>query len=96
MSLRIYESSRGVTNGLNSTRAAAVTKLKTTGAALSAEGNLLTANDTGIHEWDESGTRFETKWSGDATKVTFSPDARWAAIRLNEETQLIEIATGDP
>ena len=77
-------------------KGAAVTKLKTSGAALSAEGHLLTANHTGIHEWDESGTHFETKWSGDATNVTFSPDGRWAAIVLDGQTQLVEIATGDP
>ena len=77
-------------------KGAAVTKLKTTGATLSADGNLLTANEAGIHEWDESGIRFKTKWSGDASEVTFSPDGRWAAIKLNEETQLVEIATGDP
>ena len=77
-------------------KSAAVTKLKTSGAALSAEGHLVTANSAGIHEWDEPGTHFETKWSGDATKVTFSPDSRWAAIGLDEETQLIEVASGDP
>ena len=76
-------------------KGAAVTKLKTSGAALSAEGHLLTANDAGIHEWDESGTHFETRWSGDATNVTFSPDGRWAAIALDGQTQLIEVASGN-
>ena len=74
-------------------KGAALTILETTGAAVSDEGNLLTADGTGIHEWDESGTRLETKWSGDATKVTFSPDGRWAAIVLDGQTQLMEIAT---
>ena len=77
-------------------KGAAVTKLETSGAALSAEGHLLTANNTGIHEWDAPGTHFETRWSGDATKVTFSPDGRWAAIALDGQTQLIEVASGDP
>ena len=75
-------------------KSAAVTIPETTGAAASSEGNLLTADNTGIHAWDESGTRFETKWMGDATNVSFSPNGRWAAIQLGGKTNLIEIATG--
>lgn len=63
---------------------------------MSAEGNLLTASEAGIQEWAETGTRLATKWSGNATKVTFSPDGRWAAITLDEETQIVNIADGVP
>ena len=75
-------------------KSAAVTVLETTGAAISRDGRLLTANHLGIHEWDDSGTRSVPKWKGVASDIVFSPDGRWAAIKHLGETQLIEIATG--
>lgn len=73
---------------------AAVTALETTGASISVDGNFLSANNLGLHLWNTSGTESETKWSGDASEVTFSPDGCWAAIHLDGETHLIEVATG--
>ena len=73
---------------------ATVTILKTSGSTVSNSGNLITADKDGIHQWNETGTESDTKWTGDASQVVFSPDRRWAAITMEDITRLVEIETG--
>ena len=73
-------------------KGAAITKLSTTGATISPEGHLLTADDRGLHRWNESGNDSSMIWSGDASSVTFSPDRRWAGVTIDDVTRLVEIS----
>ena len=73
---------------------AAVTALETTGASITPNGDLLSASKHGLHHAKTSASESDTRWSGDASNVTFSPDGRWAAIHLDGETHLIDVATG--
>ena len=74
---------------------AAVTVRETSGATLSSEGHLITADAKGLTEWDAAGVAPTLRWSGDASQVTLSPDGRWAAIHFGEIISLIDIAAGD-
>ena len=76
-------------------QSATATVLDTNGATLTCDGNLITADARGITEWDAAGIAPTLRWGGDASKVTLSPDGRWAAIRYGQVTSLIDVASGE-
>ena len=75
-------------------KSASVTVLGTTGVTISPAGNLITADQNGLYEWDELGTSSALIWRGDASDVSFSPDGRWAAITIGDITKLVKIGSG--
>ena len=68
--------------------------LDASAATVSSEGNLITAHDDGIREWQRSGRLLSERWTGDASLAVLSRDGRWAAIPVGNEVRVLDIATG--
>ncbi len=75
-------------------QSAEVTAYDTYTATVTPSGNMLTADATGLHEWVSTGSSI-SRWNGDASQATLSPDGRWAAFPRGETTTLIDISSGD-
>lgn len=63
-------------------------------AAISADGNLVTADGQGIREWFPSGELLAWRWRGDAAQAAFSPNGRWALVPSEDVFQLLNVASG--
>ena len=61
---------------------------------ISPSGNLVTANDQGIFEWDAAG-KCSRHWFGDASKGVLSNDGRWAVVPAAQGAKLIDIRSGE-
>lgn len=76
-------------------QSARLTKPNVNRATISKDGNLITGDATGIHEWDDEGDLRALRWKGDARRALFSANGRWAAVREDEAIQLINLVEGN-
>ena len=70
------------------------TVLECDAAGISGDGNLVTADETGLRVWDDGGAVLDHVWTQDASQARLSPNGRWAAIPDRREVQLIELKSG--
>ena len=75
-------------------RNASITVSGTSAVAISPMGNLITADNSGVYEWDDSGSSSVPLWRGDASNAAFSSDGRWSAITVGETTKLVKLGSG--
>ena len=68
---------------------------RTTGATVSAAGNLIVADVSGISEVDDLGEKLPPIWSGDASLVRFAPNGSWAAVTVDVGLKLIDLKSGE-
>ena len=73
---------------------AKATVLGASGATISADGRMITADEKGIRMWDSTGTLGTPKWKGDASDVTFSPNGEWAVVLTANKAVLVKISSG--
>ena len=72
---------------------AKATVLGASGATISPDGRMITADEKGIRQWDSTGTLGTPRWKGDASNVTFSANGKWAVV-FAPNAKLIEISSG--
>ena len=77
-------------------RSALLSLSKTSAAAFSASGNLLTVDADGLCEWNQNGERVDTLLAGHAksAKISVSPNGQWAAVGDGNDTSIVSIASG--
>ena len=75
-------------------QSAHLTKTDTSNAAISVDGRFVTADEEGIHQWDDAGQLQSHRWNGDARGVRFSANGRWAAISETDDVLLIDLVEG--
>ena len=73
---------------------AEITVHNTTAAAISPDGNLITADAQGLKEWVAQGSSAVLWSGGHVRRARLSADGRWAAIYDGKVTRLIRIADG--
>ena len=71
-----------------------LTRPNTYRATISPSGHLVTADETGIHEWSDAGELLSNRWNGDARVSQFSRNGRWSIVRQRKEFLLIDMGEG--
>ena len=66
-----------------------------TSAVFSEDGNLITAGESGVRIWNQSGKLVAHPYENDALKALLSANGRWAVLTSDNGVQLIDTSSGD-